>query len=241
MHGFVHSIESFATFEGRGIRTAVFMSGCPLRCAFCHNPETWSPQGRKVLPEELAKQLLRFKPYFSRGGGITFSGGEPLCQAEFVLDTTTILKASNINVAIDSSISVLNESVISLYQSLDFVIADLKFHSPELYKSECKFDCFETVIKSLSYLHKSNIPVILRTVIIPTINDTIEDINAYFDLIKDFKNITCYELKPFHTMGFGKYEDMRIYNPYQNLPDADMSVVAMLQTHLNNLIKGAKH
>ncbi|MDR0696834.1 MAG: 4Fe-4S cluster-binding domain-containing protein [Christensenellaceae bacterium] len=239
MIGFIHSLESFATFEGRGIRTAVFMSGCHLRCAFCHNPDTWTfNAGQEVLPDSLAKRILRFKPYFSRGGGVTFTGGEPLLQADFILEVIQILKASNINVAIDSSISILNDSVLTLYNSLDFVIADLKFNTAELYKSECGSDVFKTVIESLEYLNQSNIPVILRTVIIPSKNDTIEDINKYFYLVKYFKNIKTYELKPFHTMGFTKYADLGIINPYANIQDANMDIVLMLQDHLNNLIKG---
>ncbi|MDR2266053.1 MAG: radical SAM protein, partial [Christensenellaceae bacterium] len=189
MIGYIHSIESFATFEGKGIRTAVFMSGCFLRCAFCHNPDTWQiGVGEKISPDDLCHRITRFKPYFSRGGGVTFSGGEPLLQAQFILDTTKLLKQRGINCAIDTSASMLNETVRELYLAMEFVIVDLKFPTKEEYISECLSDSIDTVIATLTYLNDMKIPVILRTVVIPGINDTTAYIDAYYNIIKDFSN-----------------------------------------------------
>ncbi|MDR3185722.1 MAG: radical SAM protein [Christensenellaceae bacterium] len=216
MVGYIHSIESFATYEGSGIRTAVFMRGCPLRCKFCHNPDTWDIQGEGIESEALVKRLLRFKTYFSRGGGITFSGGEPLVQTDFLIETSLRLKENGINVAIDTSESIFNEKVKNLYQIVDLVIADLKFNTRETYASECCVDIYDTVLETLKYLNEINKPVILRTVIIPGINDSEEAIKAYYELVKEFKNIQKYELKAFHTLGFDKYTKLGILNPYAN-------------------------
>lgn len=237
MRGFIHSVESFATFEGGGIRCAIFMQGCPLRCKFCHNPDTWTADSSAFLyePEELLKKILRFRPYFANDGGVTFTGGEPLLQAEFVLETVRLLKRHGINTAVDTSCCFFNDTVKNLYVEVDTVIADLKFPDKSLYISECGLDIFDTVTKTLSYLSDINKDVILRTVVIPGINDTEEGLFPYLSLIKDYKNIRSYELKPFHTMGFSKYTDAGIKNPYADKNALPPERLDRLNTFFQNL------
>ena len=216
--GKIHSIESFATFEGAGIRTAVFMQGCPLRCVYCHNPDTHPvSSGSQYTSDSLVEKALRFKPYFGKDGGVTFSGGEPLLQAEFLLECTEKLNGLGINCAVDTSACILTDTVKELYKKCDFIIVDLKFFNKEDYIKHTKTDCFDTVIASLEFLAKNNIPVILRTVIIPTINDTDFHKRQYAEIASRFKNITAHEFKPFHTMGFQKYEELGIENPLKHL------------------------
>ncbi|MEG1608401.1 MAG: 4Fe-4S cluster-binding domain-containing protein, partial [Clostridia bacterium] len=103
MTGQIHSFESFATLDGEGIRFAVFLAGCPLRCVYCHNPDTWYGKGQSMSPEQLLVKIKRFEPYFNKNGGVTFSGGEPLVQAKFVCEVAEFLKKENIKYALDTS------------------------------------------------------------------------------------------------------------------------------------------
>lgn len=102
----IHSFESLATLDGEGIRYGVFFTGCPLRCAYCHNPDTWFKSGREYSAEELYSKIKRYKPYFKNGGGVTFSGGEPLLNASFINKVSPLLKQEGINYCLDTSGSV---------------------------------------------------------------------------------------------------------------------------------------
>ncbi|MCL2629929.1 MAG: radical SAM protein [Firmicutes bacterium] len=210
-----HSAQRTAHNEGNinnnsapatcNLQPATSKDSTPMPYALCPMPST-----------ELAKKLIRFKPYFKNGGGVTFSGGEPLLQADFVRETVRILKENGIHVALDTACSVLNESVKALYGAVDLVIADLKFFSNEDYITHAHADIFNTVIDTLNYLNKIGKPVILRTVIVQGINDNEESILKYKEIGDRFKNIIRHEFKPFHTMGFSKYKEFGITNPLEN-------------------------
>lgn len=220
--------------DGPGIRIAVFMSGCNLRCAYCHNPDTWV-QGKKVGSEELFSIIMRYKPYFKNGGGVTFTGGEPILQAEFLIETINMLKKEDINVILDTSISILGESQKKMYDLCDLVIADLKFPNGKMYLQYCGNDTLGTVKDTLCYLNEKNIPVWIRTVIIPDVNDSKEYIDKYYSIIKNYNNITKYELKPFHTMGFEKYEKLNIHNPLKDKVAMDEEKLDILKIYLKGL------
>lgn len=236
MIGYISSYNSFATMEGPGIRFAIFMSGCNLRCAYCHNPETW-PQGKPYDSDELYKLIVRYKPYFRNGGGVTFSGGEPLTQPDFLIELASRLKESGIHIAMDTSCGILGDKQKRLYELCDLILADLKFHTPQGYNDYCKGNVFGTVIETFRYLNEKNIPVWLRTVIVPEINDTPEDIEKYYAVIKDFGNIEKYELKPFHTMGFSKYAELNIPNLLEGAEGMDMAKLDALRARLDSLMK----
>ena len=126
--GRIHSIESLAAVDGEGVRCAVFLCGCPLRCVYCHNPDTWEDFGTDLEPATLAKKMSRFKPYFGERGGVTFSGGEPLLQAEFICETASLLKQENIEYVLDTSGSVLlTEAVKEAVNGAQSILLDLKF------------------------------------------------------------------------------------------------------------------
>lgn len=237
MVGYVNSFESFATLEGDGIRFAVFMQGCPLRCICCHNPDTWTIDGAalQLTADELVQKISRYKPYFVGGGGVTFTGGEPLAQTEFLLQTIPKLKDNGINIALDTSCAIFNENVKMIYNLCDLVIADLKYSTGEDYLEYCRADVFETVTETLKYLDEQNVSVWIRTVIIPGVNDTKEYIAAYYNLIKNYRNIKKYELKPFHTMGFNKYEKACIENPLKNVSAMDEDKMDVLKKYLQKL------
>ena len=213
----VHSLESFATLDGIGIRFDVFLQGCPLRCAVCHNPDTWQfGIGTEYTAGQLVDKIKRYKPYFKRGGGVTVSGGEPLAQARFLISFFRLLKEENINIAIDTSGAAWNFDAKEAMSMADMVILDLKFPTEELYQKYAKGSLKRT-LEVLDFALNMGKEVWVRTVVIPGINDNKEMLDKYVALLKG-KPIEKYELLAFHTMGFFKYEELGIEYPLKDTP-----------------------
>lgn len=209
--GYVHSIETFATFEGYGIRYAVFLEGCPLRCVYCHNPDTWAVKsGNAMSVDELLADAIKYEKYY-KGGGVTFSGGEPLAQSEFLEDAAKSFKNRGFSVAIDTSAGVIPYNINAIAANIDLAIVDLKFHNEKDYKNYCGGSLANTS-ELLKILNNHGIEVWLRTVILPGINDTESDIAEYASIAKQFK-IDRYELLGYHTMGVYKYKELGL--PYK--------------------------
>ncbi len=233
MEAIIHSFESMATLDGEGLRYAVFFCGCPLRCVYCHNPDTWFDSGNVYNSEKLAKKLIRYKPYFKDGGGITFSGGEPLCQAAFINEISEILKANGISYCLDTSGGVeLNDDIKVCLLNADLVILDLKFYTAENYIKYTGGD-IKKVISVGDFCTENNIKLWLRTVVVPGINDTKDDILKYKGFAKRFK-YHKYELLAFHTMGFSKYEGLNIENPLKGVNDLPPEKLIELQNIIDN-------
>lgn len=231
----IHSFESMAALDGDGIRYAVFFTGCPLRCAYCHNPDTWHRSGNEWTAEALVKKIKRYKPYFKKGGGVTFSGGEPLLNADFIIESGRLLADEGIHYAIDTSGSVpLTNSVKAVLEGADLVILDVKFSDENSYKKYVKGD-FKNFIAIGKYCSEKGLRLWLRTVIVPGINDNEESIKGYAEFSKQFK-FEKYELLAFHTMGFFKYENLGIDNPLKNTPALDKDTLNKLQAVLNKNI-----
>ena len=229
----IHSFESMAALDGDGIRYAVFFTGCPLRCAYCHNPDTWHKSGNAWTAIDLVNKIKRYKPYFRKGGGVTFSGGEPLLNADFIIEAGELLTKEGINYAVDTSGSVpLTDSVKKALDGADLVILDIKFYDEESYKKYTKGH-FENFIAIGKYCTEKGIRLWLRTVVVPNINDNEESMKKYADFSKQFK-FEKYELLAFHTMGFFKYENLEIENPLLNTPALDKERLKELQTVLDN-------
>lgn len=228
----IHSFESMAALDGDGIRYAVFFTGCPLRCAYCHNPDTWHKSGNEWTADDLVKKIKRYKPYFKNGGGVTFSGGEPLLNAEFIIETGRLLAEEGINYAVDTSGSVLlTDSVKKVLDGADLVILDVKFYEDGDYKKYTKGN-FENFISIGKYCSEKGIRLWLRTVIVPGINDDEQSIKSYAEFSKQF-TFEKYELLAFHTMGFFKYEKLKMDNPLINTPALDKNRLKELQEILN--------
>lgn len=235
MNADIHSFESMAALDGDGIRYAVFFTGCPLRCAYCHNPDTWYRTGKEWTSQELVNKISRYKSYFKKGGGVTFSGGEPLLNAEFIAETGKLLKEHGINYAVDTSGSVaLTDNVRTALDGAELVILDLKFYEPESYKKYTKGN-FNNFVDIGKYCSEKGIRMWLRTVIVPGINDNEESIIKYAAFAKQFK-FEKYELLAFHTMGFFKYENLGEENPLADTPPLDKSKLDELQKILDNSI-----
>ena len=220
MTGFIDSIETFGLVDGPGIRTVVFLSGCQLRCLYCHNPEMWQMKGTQMKSDELLKKILRNKPYFKRNnGGVTFSGGEPTLQKEFLLDICRKLKQEGIHIALDTcGVGVGEYDKILAY--VDLVLFDVKYTDSEGYRHLTKYSMEESE-KFIEALNRSDKPVWIRQVIVPGLMDTDAYIRSLAEYLKRFKHIEKIEFLPFHHLGFSKYEKLGIENPLQETPEMD--------------------
>lgn len=231
----IHSFESLAAVDGEGIRFDIFFTGCPLRCAYCHNPDTWHKGKIDMTAEEVFKKARRYKPYFKNGGGVTFSGGEPLLNACFINELAPMLKAEGIGYCIDTSGSVeLTDEVKTAIDNADMVILDIKFHNADDYFKYTKGDFFK-YIDIAKYCTKIKKRLWLRTVVVPNVNDTKADMEQYAKLVKDFE-FEKYELLPFHTMGFFKYDELGIENPLKETNALSHDKLNELQEYLNSII-----
>lgn len=185
-----------------------------------------------MTAEEVFNKVKRFKPYFKNGGGVTFSGGEPLLNADFINEIYPMFRKEGIGYCIDTSGSVeLSDSVEEALSNADLVILDIKFYNPEDYKKYTGGD-FTKFMAVAHYCSDNHIALWLRTVIVPGINDSEKDIDGYYELIKDL-HYEKYELLPFHTMGFFKYDELGIENPLKCLSALNHNRLTELQKHLD--------
>ncbi len=233
----IHSFESLAALDGDGIRYAIYFNGCPLRCVYCHNPDTWGVSGEDYTAEDVYNKVRRFKPYFKDNGGVTFSGGEPLLNAPFINDVNEYLKKDNINYALDTSGQVeMTDDVKKAINNSELVILDLKFYDNDSYFKYTGKTMAKT-ITMLYYLAAIEKRTWVRTVIVPGINDSKEILDKYIEIIKQFPHIEKYELLAFHTMGFYKYEQLNIPNPLLNTPALSQDVLQELQSYVDTNLK----
>ena len=234
MKASIDSIETFGLVDGPGIRTVIFLNKCNLRCKFCHNPETWVMKNENYTSEEIIDRVLRNKPYYKNNGGVTFSGGEPLLQYEFLLETCKKLKQENIHIAIDTA-GVGNGDYQELLQTIDLVLLDIKHITKEGYIDITQTDNIDKFNDFVEQLNKTNVEVWIRQVIIPDVNDNIEYMNTLATYIKtNIKNVTKIEFLPFHTLGNEKYEKLGIKNPYKDKKDMDKDKCNDLYNHFIN-------
>ena len=216
--GYVHSLESFGSVDGPGVRYVIFLSGCAMRCQFCHNPDTWKMDGGdEVTADEILKRALRFKPYWGKDGGITISGGEPLLQIDFVIELFKKAKELGINTCIDTAGNPFTkeEPFFSKFEELmkytDLLLLDLKEINPARHKDLTGFDN-SNIIEMAKYLSEINKPVWIRHVLVPEHSDFDEDLDALGDFIDTLSNVDRVEILPYHTLGKFKWENLGI--PY---------------------------
>ena len=230
--GRIHSFQSLGTVDGPGIRFVVFMQGCNLRCGCCHNPDTWDIRcGDEYSPQEVFDRVCRYKSYFGKDGGITVSGGEPLLQSKFVKELFVLCKENGINTCLDTSGSILNDSVKELLDVTDRVLLDIKYTCDDMYREYVGCG-METPLLFLDYLDNLGIPVTLRQVIIPTLNDNEENIIKLKEIASNHTCVDKVELLPFKKVCKVKYDDMGLEFPFEKYPVPDSDTM----TKLNNLL-----
>ncbi len=221
------------TLDGPGVRFVVFMQGCNLRCKCCHNPDTWSMYSDKTYtPSEIVELACRYKEYFGQNGGITLSGGEPLLQSEFCAEVFELCHERGINTCLDTSGSIWSEGVEELLRHTDRVLLDIKYTTDELYRKNVGCG-MSRPMEFLSWLNRYSIPTTLRQVIIPTVNDTEENIFRLNEIARSHSCVDKVELLPFRKICQVKYDSMGIKFPFGDKPPAD----AALMEKLNSLCK----
>ncbi len=231
--GYINSIQTLGAVDGPGVRFIVFMQGCNLRCGCCHNPDTWEICDKnEYTAYDLAEKCARYKEYFGKEGGITVSGGEPLLQAKFVKELFKECKKRQIGTCLDTSGSIMNDDVKAVLELCDIVLLDIKYTTDEDYKKYVGCS-LEKPLHFLDYLSEKNIPTIIRQVIIPTLNDNSENINALKSIIKDHKNIVKTELLPFKKLCSVKYDKLGLDFKFKALPEPCQNTIKALEKELN--------
>jgi len=207
--GRIHSLESLGTVDGPGIRFVVFLQGCPLRCQFCHNPDTWEVhKGTEYTPEQLASEIIKYKAYMEfSGGGVTFTGGEPLLQAEFILEVCKLLKPQGISIAVDTSGYVWNDAVKEVLENTDIILLDIKNYDPIVYETVTGVPLGPT-LKLLDYLKEKNINTWIRYVLVPQLTDNLESVRKLSTHLDNYPNVSKIELLGFHKMGEFKWKEL---------------------------------
>ncbi|MBE6767776.1 MAG: pyruvate formate lyase-activating protein [Ruminococcaceae bacterium] len=236
MSGYVHSIQSLGTVDGPGVRFVAFLQGCHLRCKCCHNPDTWAlAGGTEYTAEELVGKAVRYREYFGETGGVTLSGGEPLLQATFVRDVFSQCHRHGIHTCLDTSGSVLTDEAKAALAETDRVLLDWKYTDDALYRAHvgCRLESVEAFLR---YLNEREIPVTLRQVIIPTVNDTVENARNLRAVAAAYPCVDKVELLPFRKICQAKYDNMGLVFPFGHLPEPSAEIMAMLNAVLSEKI-----
>lgn len=219
--GRIHSVESMGLVDGPGIRVVVFFQGCALRCLYCHNPDTWEEKGgEEYTPEKLVNKVGRFKNYFkSSGGGVTFSGGDPLRQPEFLLETLKLCKKEGIHTCLDTSgVGFGNYEEILKYT--DLVLYDVKHLTDEGYKDMTGLP-YEETKKFIDTCKKLGTKLWIRQVVVPGKTDSKEYMEKLNEFVNSLENVEKVELLPYHLLGVNKYEVMGIKYRLDGVPAMD--------------------
>lgn len=217
--GYIHSIETMGTLDGPGLRYVIFLQGCPLRCAFCHNPDTWRMKHGKVKTvDDLLADIKNYIPYFeSSGGGVTVSGGEPLLQADFVSELFNGLQKLQVHKVIDTSGFAEVDKVKTLLSLTDLVMLSVKHPDPERHL-QISGQSQERPLAFARYLCRINMPVWIRYVLIPGVSSRPDDLAALAELIKKMPNIEKIELLPYNTLGKSKWQALGITSDLLEIP-----------------------
>ena len=223
MMGRIHSVESFGTVDGPGIRYVVFMQGCPMRCLYCHNPDTWDISGGKeISSDELLYDFEKNRSFYQKGG-ITVTGGEPLLQVDFLIELFKKAKGKEIHTCIDTSGITYNKDnpeyikkLDELMEFTDLVMLDIKQINPNKHKSLTGMDN-KAILDFSKYLEKKNIPLWVRCVIVKGITDDAKDLSELGKFIGSLKNLKALDVLPYHTMGVQKYKELGIDYPLDGI------------------------
>ena len=231
MSGRIHSLESFGTVDGPGVRFVVFVQGCPMRCAYCHNPDTWEMNAGTVMEtSEIIEQYERNKSFY-KGGGITVTGGEPLMQVDFLIELFTLAKQKGIHTCIDSSGIAYNKKntewiakLDRLMTMTDLVMLDIKHIDPEKHK-ELTGQPNDGILAFAEYLSDKKIDTWIRHVVVPGITDDDKYLYQLGHFIGGLSSLRALDVLPYHTMGKVKYEKLGMKYKLDGVPAMDKDKV----------------
>lgn len=231
--GQVHSLESMGLVDGPGIRTVVFLQGCALRCRYCHNPDTWAADGQaqSMTPRQMVERLVRFKPYYGSRGGVTFSGGEPLLQPEFLAETLALCHEAGIHTCLDTAGCGLGEYGAILAHT-DLILLDVKHYDPEGWQ-QVTGSSMEPFRRFLEAAQRAAVPLWARHVVVPGLTDGEAHLAGLEAYLKRLKHIQRVELLPYHTLGVHKYASLGLPYPLEGVPPMDGAALEQWNARLN--------
>ena len=218
--GIIHSIESFGSVDGPGVRYIVFLQGCQMRCKYCHNPDTWAMKDKnsyEETPDKTLEKALRYKPYWRENGGITVSGGEALLQIDYVTELFRLAKLEGVNTTLDTSGNpfTFDEPFFSKFNELmkytDLFMLDIKHIDPVKHKELTAWDN-SNILDMAKYLSDKGKKMWIRHVLVPGVTDSEEDLKKLSEFVKSLKTVDRFEVLPYHTLGVFKWEELGI--PY---------------------------
>lgn len=224
MTGNIHSFESFGTVDGPGVRFVVFFQGCPMRCLYCHNPDTWAANaGTEYTAPQIVEKIERNKTFYTTGG-LTATGGEPMLQLDFLTELFELAKSKGINTCLDTSGVMFDPEnsgrtakIDRLLKSCDLVMLDIKHIEDEAHK-KLTSRSNKNILAFARYLNEKNVKMRIRHVIVPEITDSREELLSLGRFLKPFKNIEKIETLPYHTLGKSKYEILGLDYPLGGAP-----------------------
>lgn len=223
LKGYVHSLESFGSVDGPGVRYVIFLSGCAMRCQFCHNPDTWNMKdGKEYTADQLLKIALRYKSYWGEKGGITVSGGEPLLQMEFLTELFKKAKEAGIHTTLDTSGNPYtvkepwHAQWLELMKYTDLVLLDIKQIDEQEHR-KLTGQTGENILAMARELSDMEKPVWIRHVLVPGGSDKDEYLYRLADFIHTLKNVQRVEILPYHTLGTFKWEKLGIPYPLEGV------------------------
>ena len=246
MKGFIHSVESFGTVDGPGVRLVIFFQGCPMRCLYCHNPDTWETgRGQEMTAAELIEKFNKNRAFYNNGG-ITVTGGEPLLQIDFLLELFTLAKEQGINTCIDTSgvtftpsDSEYRRKLDRLTELTDLVMLDIKHINSEKHRGLTGFGN-ENILAFARYLDEKRVPVWIRHVLVPEITDDEQYLGELGAFMGTLSNVQALDVLPYHTMGVAKYREMGIPYPLEGVPQSDREAAKKARSVILKSFREAK-
>lgn len=223
MTGRIHSFESFGTVDGPGIRFVVFLQGCPLRCQYCHNPDTWGAGGTEYSAEDVANRAVKYKNYFASTGGVTVTGGEPLLQIDFVIELFTLLKKQGVHTCVDTSGFTFdpdNEESVAKHEKLlsvtDLFLLDIKHIDDEACR-RLTGQSNKHTLAFARFLSERQKSIWIRQVLVPGITDSVDGLRRTREFIQTLQTVEKVEVLPYHTLGVAKYKKLGIAYPLEDV------------------------
>ncbi len=219
--GKIHSVESFGTLDGPGIRYVLFLKGCPMRCLYCHNPDTWDASGGTLMSSDEVLSEYKKNEGFYKKGGITVSGGEPLMQVDFLIDLFKKCRERGIHTCIDTSGIVFSEGIKDKLDELmkytNLIMLDIKHIESDRHR-ELTGHSNERILEFARYIDKWNIPIWIRHVVVKGYTDSPKHLLALGKFIGTLKNLQALDVLPYHTLGKHKYEELGLEYPLGDMP-----------------------
>lgn len=240
MTGRIHSFETFGTVDGPGVRFVVFFQGCVLRCQYCHNPDTWSFNlGTEYEASDIIKRMLRNKEFYLTGG-ITATGGEPMCQIDFLIELFSLAKKEGIHTCLDTSGVMFDKAkldkVDKLLEATDLVMLDIKHIDNDKHLALTTKNN-TNILDFAKYISQRGTKLRIRYVLVPTLTDNESDLISLGKFLKKLKTLEKIEVLPYHTLGKVKYQALNLSYPLENIPEATSEQAEKALSIIQNAIK----